>query len=389
MRALLFCLPLLALICACRQKDKQVSSIFRTEQTGNTSMAPDLPELEENGELIAATLSGPDTYFEFRGQCFGLQYEMVTDFARSHGLRIRMEIAHDSLELVKMLLEGEVDVIALPMPPTEGCTLVVVQDSKASVSEAQHSKAPHDTTGRDTSSTSHTLGWLTRSSSPLLSEALNAWYSPQLRERILARGRQEKDRKQRMQTRHNPRPKVKDATQGILSDYDGLFRRHASRCGWDWRLLAAQCYQESCFDAQAVSWAGAQGLMQLMPATAEEYGAAGHVFDPETNILAATRFLARLNADFAHITQPDERIYFVLAAYNGGPGHVRDAMALTEKHGGNPRIWGQVRPYILALSDPKFYRDPVVRYGYLRGSETAHYVDAIRSHWTHYRTIAK
>ena len=379
---LLLCLSLFVLLCACREKDKQVSSIFHTEQADDVSAAPDLPQLEENGEIIAATLSGPDTYFEFRGQSFGMQYELVADFARGHGLRIRMEIAHDSLERVRMLQEGDLDVVALPMPPVEGCTLVAVQDSTAGAH-------PAATSGQAVSAASRPLGWLTRPSSPLLSEALDAWYSPQVRERILSRERQGKDRKQRMQARHNPRPKVKDAAHGILSDYDGLFRRHASRCGWDWRLLAAQCYQESCFDAQAVSWAGAQGLMQLMPTTAEEFGAGSGVFDPETNILAATRFLARLNADFAHITQPDERICFVLAAYNGGPGHVRDAMALTEKHGGNPKVWNQVRPYILALSDPKYYRDPVVKYGYLRGSETAHYVDAIRSHWTHYRSIAR
>lgn len=386
MKRLLFCLSLFAFLCACREKDRQMSSIFRTEQASDASSAPDLPQLEENGEIIAATLSGPDTYYEFRGQSFGLQYEMVADFARSHGLRIRMEIAHDTLELVSMLQEGTVDVIALPMPAVEGCTLVAVQDSTAGGQAEVHTAGASQ---QKADSASRPLGWLTRTSSPLLGEALNTWFSPQIKERILCSERQGKDRKQRMQARHNPRPKIKDATHGILSDYDGLFRRHASRCGWDWRLLAAQCYQESCFDAQAVSWAGAQGLMQLMPATAEEFGAAGHVFDPETNILAATRFLARLNADFAHITQPDERICFVLAAYNGGPGHVRDAMTLTEKHGGNPMVWSQVRPNILALSDPKFYRDPVVRYGYLRGSETAHYVDAILSHWSHYRTIAK
>ena len=66
MKRLLFCLSLFAFLCACREKDRQVSSIFRTEQAGDASSAPDLPQLEENGEIIAATLSGPDTYYEFR-----------------------------------------------------------------------------------------------------------------------------------------------------------------------------------------------------------------------------------------------------------------------------------------------------------------------------------
>ena len=314
---LLLCRSLFVLLCACREKDKQVSSIFHTEQADDVSAAPDLPQLEENGEIIAATLSGPDTYFEFRGQSFGMQYEMVADFARSHGLRIRMEIAHDSLELVRMLQEGEVDVIALPMPPVEGCTLVAVQDSTAGAH-------PAATSGQAVSAASRPLGWLTRPSSPLLSEALDAWYSPQVRERILSRERQGKDRKQRMQARHNPRPKVKDAAHGILSDYDGLFRRHASRCGWDWRLLAAQCYQESCFDALAVSWAGAQGLMQLMPATASNiagkcgiaYSGKDDLFDPMTNVSFGSCYLMQLLEKYG-----GNRI-LASAAYNAGPGRV-------------------------------------------------------------------
>jgi membrane-bound lytic murein transglycosylase F len=64
-------------------------------------------------------------------------------------------------------------------------------------------------------------------------------------------------------------------------------------------------------------------------------------------------------------------------------------MALTRKHGGNPQRWRDVATYILLLSDPAYYRDPVVRYGYLRGSETEAYVRLIMERWQQYRGSAR
>lgn len=355
-------------VCSCTQKPKEVSAIFHDTKEDNEASCPDLPQLEENGEIIAVTLSGPQTYFEFRGQSFGLQYELIADFARKHGLRIRMEIAHDTTELLRRLDLGEADVIALPLPHIDGYTTTAIQDSASNGNKAQ--------------------GWITRASSPQLAEALNAWYNPAIKQRIIAEQQKLTQRKSNFTARHTPRPKVKDAKRGIISDYDSMFRRHAHTCGWDWRLLAAQCFQESAFDPQAVSWAGAQGLMQLMPSTASHYGVSNQVFDPDANIRAATRLLKDLDNAFTDISDRDERISFILASYNGGQGHIRDAMALTQKYGGNEHRWSEVSKYILLLSEPQYYRDPVVRFGYLRGTETANYVTAIRSHWAHYRGIA-
>ncbi|MBQ7987000.1 MAG: transglycosylase SLT domain-containing protein, partial [Bacteroidaceae bacterium] len=140
----------------------------------------------------------------------------------------------------------------------------------------------------------------------------------------------------------------------------------------------------------ALSWDGAQGLMQLMPATAAQMGvAATDVFDPAANIAAGCRYLKRIAALFSDITDPSERIAFTLAAYNGGYNHVRDAMALAEKYGASPRRWRDVSPYILRLSEPQYYRDAVVRYGYLRGTETEAYVRLILQRWHDYRGVAR
>jgi membrane-bound lytic murein transglycosylase F len=175
---------------------------------------------------------------------------------------------------------------------------------------------------------------------------------------------------------------------GIISRYDGLFRRYAPTIRWDWRLLAAQCYQESTFDPQARSWAGACGLMQIMPGTADHLGLArADLFHPEKNIEAAVRYLGELESNFSDIPQRSERTKFVLAAYNGGHYHIRDAMALARRDGRNALVWSEVEPYVLGLSQPAYYNDPVVKNGYMRGSETVDYVRKIHERWNGYRGV--
>ena len=157
---------------------------------------------------------------------------------------------------------------------------------------------------------------------------------------------------------------------GRASDYDQYFRQYAETIGWDWRLMASMVFQESRFDPEAVSWAGAFGLMQLMPETAEALNVM-----PESpvadQIKAGVKYIQWLDKTLSqHIADKDERIKFVLAAYNVGIGHVLDARRLAVKYGKDPNVWqGNVDYYILNKSLPKYYQDPVVRFGYARGSE--------------------
>ena len=126
--------------------------------------------------------------------------------------------------------------------------------------------------------------------------------------------------------------------------------------------------------------------MQILPSTADHLALPRqNIYEPEANIAAATRYMRELQALFSDVGNPQERLMFALAAYNGGYNHVRDAMALTKKYGGIWKKWSDVRHYILALSQPRYYRDPVVKNGYMRGSETANYVDMIMSRWAQYR----
>ena len=171
--------------------------------------------------------------------------------------------------------------------------------------------------------------------------------------------------------------------KGLISTYDHLFREAAVATGWDWRLIAAQCYQESGFDPNARSWAGAQGLMQIMPGTAQMLGLT-NVYEPSENVAAAARYIKKLSASFADIRDRHERIKFVLAAYNGGSFHIRDAMALAKKHGRNPQRWDDVAAYVRNLSQPQYYNDPVVKSGYMIGDETYNYVYSIMERWRAY-----
>lgn len=175
---------------------------------------------------------------------------------------------------------------------------------------------------------------------------------------------------------------------GRISPYDEIFKREAEKIGWDWRLIASMVYQESRFNPSAVSWAGAFGLMQLMPGTANSFGVS-QSSSTTAQIKAGIRFIHWLDIQLDdHIEDEEERIKFILGSYNVGLGHVLDAMRLAEKYGKNPKIWeDNVEFFLLKKSDPQFFSDPVVRNGYARGTETFKYVRDIMYRYNHYRNI--
>ncbi|MGF1636561.1 MAG: transglycosylase SLT domain-containing protein [Cyclobacteriaceae bacterium] len=167
---------------------------------------------------------------------------------------------------------------------------------------------------------------------------------------------------------------------GTISQYDDLIKKYAAEIGWDWRLLAALINQESQFNASASSNFGAMGLMQLLPNTAVMFGVdSTSLNDPESNIRAGIGFLKRLEQIWQNnLTDSLEVLKFTLASYNAGTGHVIDARRLAEKHGLNQTIWNEnVENMLLRKSEPDFFNDPVVKYGYCRGAEPVHYVENI------------
>src|SRR5438132_9855937 len=175
------------------------------------------------------------------------------------------------------------------------------------------------------------------------------------------------------------------STTGKLCAYDDLLKQHANEINWDWRLLASQAFQESRFKPDAHSWAGAAGLLQLMPATARQYGVKNSL-DPADNLQGAVKFLKWLDG-FWHerITNDVERLKFVLASYNAGAGHVQDAQRLTGKYGGNPQSWEDVSYWLLQESTQQYSADPVVKFGFCRGLEPLNYVTHILERYDRYK----
>ncbi len=341
----------------------------RTEDNGAFAKAkvnpdePNVSKISASGELIVATISGPDTYFDYQGRGMGLQYALAEDFARTLGVSVRVELAADSTELAKKLQSGEVDLIAYRLPKA------FLKREKLTAAGA------HDKDNK--------LSWAVAAGANDLAEALDEWFGEGVE---LKAQRTEKDWLQhRKVVRRKVRSPFISREKGIISTYDNLFREAAQVTGWDWRLIAAQCYQESGFDPNAVSWAGACGLMQIMPSTAVQFNLKKErAFIPTDNVQAAGRIIRYLQQQFSGIADQEERAKFVLAAYNGGLGHVRDAQALARKNGQSDQKWEHVGYYVRNLSSARFYRDPVVRHGYMIGSETFNYVESIMQRWRQY-----
>lgn len=361
-------LAVLCFLVSCKQEKEEhrVVTPWGEVQTDSLPSTEDftLSDIVSNGELIMVTLSGPETYYDYHGRGMGAQFLLCEKFAQSIGVSLRVELCKDTMEMVRKVKDGEADVIAYLLP-----------DSIASGDSLRFCGT----------SLKNEQQWAVSASNKDLADALDKWYKPNMLDEIKA------EERRLLSTatvkRHVFSPFLNRST-GTISKYDDLFRKYAPLARWDWRLMAAQCYQESCFDPNARSWAGSRGLMQIMPGTAAHLGLSmADIHSPEPNIQAAARYLQELSNAFRDIPNVNERQNFVLAAYNGGSFHVRDAMALTRKHGGNPQRWGDVARNMLLLREPAGYQDPVVKHGYMRANETVDYVDKIRARYAQYRGV--
>lgn len=172
-----------------------------------------------------------------------------------------------------------------------------------------------------------------------------------------------------------------------ISVYDELIQENAKTLGWDWRLLAAVVYKESAFDTTALSYAGAQGLLQLMPVTLERFGVS-NPNDPVESLLGGVKYLQYLDKFWLErVPETNERIKFILASYNIGQGHVEDAWRLTLKYRKNTQSWQEVANFLNLKSDPKYYRDPVVKSGYAKGHIAVNYVRDVLGLFQSYKAL--
>lgn len=175
-----------------------------------------------------------------------------------------------------------------------------------------------------------------------------------------------------------------------LSPYDHHFREAADSIGYDWTLIAAIAFTESRFDSTAVSEAGAQGVMQVMPETMRGFGIPDSLHtDNRTNIMTAALLLQSLEKYFRQIKDKDERMKFILASYNAGFGYIHDAMRLARKYGYDSHKWNEnVDSFLIHMSHPQYYTDTLCRNGQFNGSqETLSFVRKVHRNWNRFQDI--
>lgn len=175
--------------------------------------------------------------------------------------------------------------------------------------------------------------------------------------------------------------------QPQISPYDAIMRRVAEEEELDWRWLAAIAYQESRFNPDIRSHAGAQGLMQIMGSVARQFGVAPEeVADPETNIRLAAKLIKRIESGlrFGPQTTDEDRMKIILACYNGGIGHIYDARRLAAKHGVNHNSWNSLREYVTLKGTDQWINDEAVRNGRFNGTETVDFVTKVMRQYSRY-----
>ncbi|MCH8041272.1 MAG: transporter substrate-binding domain-containing protein [Nitrospinae bacterium] len=427
---------------------------------GSKVYRADLPDIKQRRVLRVLTRNNPATYFLWRGELLGFEYELIRQFAKQHQLRVEMVVPPSREDLIPWLLEGRGDVVAASMTITKEREAQGIAFSRpyAKVSEILVSRAdetettlpnpaslanrtvavrrsssywgtleqlrqsgvdftlqavPEDVETEEiiagvaegkydlTVADSHILnieltwrkdiraafplgeptphGWGVRKDDTQLLAALNAFLKKEYRGvfyNITFRKYFKDSRKIRKHI------EFRATRTGVLSPYDDIVKRYADRFGFDWRLIVAQMFQESRFDPNARSWAGAVGLMQVMPRTAKELDV-GDVRKPESGIHAGVKYLDWVRKRFEPELSVQDRTWFTLAAYNVGYGHVLDARRLAKKLGYNPNRWfGHVEKAIQLLSLKKYARQ--ARHGYCRGSEPITYVRKIKAHYDAY-----
>lgn len=164
-----------------------------------------------------------------------------------------------------------------------------------------------------------------------------------------------------------------DAIETILPKYSALFDKYKGDL--DWRLLAAIAYQESHWNPEATSPTGVRGMMMLTKATADRMKITDRL-DAEQSIKAGSEYLHLLLGQIPNTIPQEDRIWFALAAYNMGLGHLIDARRLTKNLGGNPDNWLDVKKNLPLLAEKRYYSN--LKYGYARGYEAYQYVENIR-----------
>lgn len=427
----------------------------------------DLQQIKDSGELVVLTLYSSTSYFNYRGQDMGFQYELSEQFAKSLGVKLKVKVARNVKDLIRKLESGEGDLIAYTLPVTKewkdsllycgedvithqvvvqrkngrhkplkdvteligkdiyvnpgkyyerlvnldkelggGIRIHLVRSDSISaedlITQVAQGKIPYTVADNDIARLNRTYypnldidlkisfdqrsSWAVRKDCPQLARAASEWHKANL----TSPDYKASTKRYFEISKATPHTPILSLREGKISHYDALFKKYAKEIGWDWRLLASLAYTESNFDTTAVSWAGARGLMQLMPSTARAMGLPdGKEQNAEESIKAAVKYIGMTAQSFSELPK-EEQVNFVLASYNSGIGHVQDAMALAEKYGKDPHVWkDNVEKYIVLKANEEYFTDPVCKNGYFRGTETYNFVREITGRYEQYKKKIK
>lgn len=416
---------------------------------------------EKHLPLRMITKNSPETYFMWRGELVGFEYELMHEFAKRHQLRLEVVIADSYQEMVDLLNQGKGDVIASALTKTDSrmqqltmsikyhtvSELLVSHDQSDKITQladlngrsitvrkssafwqtaqqlakeygaiivaadeslstelliAQVANQEIDLTIADsdlvaieqkfrsnivtplTLNNDIEYGYAVRKDNQQLLAALNQYAKKEYRQLFFNIVKNKYFKNIKHQKQHRAK---RISADSALSPYDVLVQPKAQEYQFDWRLIVAQMYQESRFNPNAKSAAGAQGLMQIMPRTGKEMGF-NDLTNPEQSIGAGVQYLDWTRARFSKNLALQEQIYFSLAAYNAGFGHVKDAQRLAKRMNLRSDVWfNNVEKAMLLLQQPKYYKK--ARFGYCRGSEPVNYVREIQQRYLSYVDIVQ
>jgi membrane-bound lytic murein transglycosylase F len=299
-------------------------------------------------------------------------YSRLTNLQQEIGGQIDVDTIEgecSTQKIIKMVVDGEIDyTVADNNIARLNASFYPILDVETPVSFSQR------------------ISWAVRKNSPELLDTLNFWVK-QMKDDVDYYVIYNKYFKNTRSFSKRISSEFYSENGANISRFDSIVKLHANRIGWDWRLLSSLIYQESGFDPGEKSWAGAGGLMQLMPATARELGVSD-ISDPSQNLEGGTTYLKHLWERWAEIPDSVDRLKFTMASYNCGYSHVEDARRLAKKYDANPLVWDDnVEQYVLNLMYPEYYNDEVVRYGYVMGEEPVNYVRQILNRFEHYSRL--
>ena len=424
----------------------------------------DFDQIKKRRVLRVLLRNNAASYFLYRGELMGFEYELAREFADYHGLRLEVVVPPGYRELTTWLLEGRADIAMGFLEPDDlqrrlgidysdpyhyakqhivvhkddsAISLADLDDQTISVRSRSHywkslSRLQNGGAGFSLRATdddveteyliqqvahgkykatmadehllnielaksipvrsAHTLeaevphSIALRKRNPKLKQALNEFvkriYKSEFYNVTYLEYFENRGSVQRL-----ARGRIVDPLKGKISPYDELVRKYSDHYGFDWRLVTAQMYQESKFNPTAKSHIGARGLMQLMPRTAKEMGVKD-VSDPASSIRGGVKYLDWLRDRFDADLPISDRLWFTLAAYNAGAGHVHDARRLAGQLGHDPDRWfGHTEQAMLLLEKKQYAKK--ARYGYVNGSEPVNYVRDIKQRFEAYVDLSR